>query len=176
MTIAAHAHLPTEYGDFSIYGFENDCDFKEHIVLIKGEVAGKEDVPVRIHSECFTGDCLGSLRCDCMDQLHKAMRHIEKHGYGMIVYLRQEGRGIGLVNKIKAYALQEGGLDTIEANEKLGLKPDYRTYEVAAQLIKLFRPASIQLLTNNPEKIRGLEKEGIRVTKRIPLIIKGGIN
>ncbi|MDP0488345.1 MAG: bifunctional 3,4-dihydroxy-2-butanone-4-phosphate synthase/GTP cyclohydrolase II [Fusobacterium sp. JB021] len=160
------AKLPTTSGDFTIVGFDNKLDDKEHIALVKGDVSGKENVLVRIHSECFTGDILGSLRCDCGSQLHRAMKEINEDGEGVVVYLRQEGRGIGLVNKIKAYNLQDQGLDTVDANLELGFEADERDYAVAAQMLKSLGVKSVRLMTNNPAKINGLETYGMKVVKR----------
>jgi GTP cyclohydrolase II len=169
VTLVAQANLPTRYGNFVIAGFQSARDNKEHTALIKGDVAGKRDVPVRVHSECHTGDIFGSLKCDCREQLEASMRYIASNSYGVVIYLRQEGRGIGLLNKIKAYHLQDQGLDTIEANECLGFPSDLREYSDAAKIITILKIKSVALLTNNPEKIEGLEKEGIEVTRRIPL-------
>lgn len=158
--------LPTEYGDFKLRRFAGD-----NLALIKGDISGDDSVMVRLHSECFTGDVLGSLRCDCGPQLHEAMRQIERHGRGIVLYLRQEGRGIGLRNKLKAYRLQEQGLDTVEANTHLGFKADERHYEVAAQILKELGVRKIDLLTNNPDKIDQLKLDGIEVHRRLPLEI-----
>lgn len=169
---AATATLPTRYGTFKITAFYDEAEDKEHIAVIKGEIEGKEAVPVRVHSECLTGDILGSLRCDCREQLTRALEYFGKQDYGVLLYLRQEGRGIGLVNKIKAYHLQEQGLDTVEANHALGFGSDLRDYRIASVVLKRLKVKSINILTNNPEKIRGLEERGIRVVKRTPLEIK----
>jgi 3,4-dihydroxy 2-butanone 4-phosphate synthase / GTP cyclohydrolase II len=163
--IIAQAKLPSKYGNFIIYAFQNSIDGKEHLAVVKGKVANQENVPLRIHSECLTGDALGSLRCDCGDQLKKSLRHIEKKGKGVVIYLRQEGRGIGLNNKIKAYALQDEGLDTYDANVKLGFKPDERTYEIANAIIRALKIRSVLLMTNNPEKIEALNEARIEIKK-----------
>ena len=166
MKIDVVANMPTDSGTFKIVGFDNLIDGKEHIALVKGDVAGKENVTVRIHSECFTGDILGSLRCDCGSQLKTAMRRIDRLGEGIVLYLRQEGRGIGLLNKLRAYNLQEEGMDTLDANLHLGFGADMRDYAVAAQMLKALGVKSIKLLTNNPLKINGLEEYGMPVVER----------
>jgi 3,4-dihydroxy 2-butanone 4-phosphate synthase/GTP cyclohydrolase II len=163
--------LPTKYGDFKLQRFAGD-----NLALIKGDIRGDEPVMVRLHSECFTGDVLGSLRCDCGPQLHEAMRRIDKNGRGVILYLRQEGRGIGLRNKLKSYRLQEQGLDTVQANEHLGFKPDERTYELAAQMLRELGVRKIDLLTNNPDKINQLKLDGIEIHQRLPLEIKPNVH
>ena len=170
--VECSAKLPTDSGTFELVGFDNQLDGKEHIAIVKGEVAGKENVLVRIHSECFTGDILGSYRCDCGSQLKKAMRTIEDKGEGIVLYLRQEGRGIGLINKIKAYKLQDSGLDTVDANLALGFGEDERDYAVAAQMLKALGVKSVVLMTNNPAKIEGLENYGMKVVKRAEIEIK----
>lgn len=159
--------LPTQFGSFELCLYQSNLNDKEHLALIKGKLSGKENVLVRIHSECFTGDILGSQRCDCGEQLQNAMRLIEENGEGIVLYLRQEGRGIGLLEKLKAYNLQDNGLDTVDANIALGHHADDRDYGIAAAILNLLKINSIQLITNNPEKIRQLEKYGIKVKNRI---------
>lgn len=169
--IIAIANLPTRFGNFQVISFKNNKDNNEHAALIKGDVIGQKNVTVRLHSECLTGDGFGSLRCDCRDQLTTSLQKIEQLGLGVLLYLRQEGRGIGFANKIKAYALQEKGYDTIEANKILGFKADERDYNIAAHMLFSLHIKSIQLMTNNPNKIADLKRHGIDVSKRIPLII-----
>ena len=167
----AKVNFPTRYGLFTLYGFFDSRQAKEHTAIVRGDVAGRERVPLRVHSECHTGDVWGSLRCDCGDQLEFAIRHIAAELFGAVIYLRQEGRGIGLLNKIRAYELQDLGLDTIEANQYLGLPVDARDYRVAAKIIELLKIRSVTLLTNSPDKIGQLKAEGIDVVDRIPVII-----
>jgi len=164
--------MPTAYGDFNLYLYRSHTDNEHHIALVKGDVEGKENVLVRVHSECLTGDVFGSRRCDCGSQLHQAMRQISEAGKGVIVYMRQEGRGIGLAPKIKAYKLQEKGLDTVEANLKLGYGMDLREYGLGAQILVDLGLKTICLLTNNPKKVVGLEGYGLEIVKQVPIKIK----
>jgi GTP cyclohydrolase II len=169
--IAAIAELPSRFGHFHIVAFYNNRDDKEHVAIVQGDVTNAENVPVRVHSECLTGDVLGSLRCDCRDQLETALRMIGKMERGILLYMRQEGRGIGLINKIRAYGLQEHGYDTVDANLALGFRDDERDYSVAAHMLMSLHVNSIQLITNNPRKIEDLTKNGIKVNGRIPHIM-----
>ncbi|UOA09442.1 GTP cyclohydrolase II [Methylobacter sp. S3L5C] len=161
--------LPTEHGEFVLHFYSNTIDKKEHMALVKGDVANRENVPVRIHSECFTGDVLGSRRCDCGEQLAMAMQLIDEMGFGVLIYLRQEGRGIGLLKKLQAYNLQDNGMDTVDANIHLGHLADEREYSIAALMLEKLQIKSIKLMTNNPEKIDAMKKLAINVSGRIPL-------
>ncbi|MEO7109735.1 MAG: GTP cyclohydrolase II [Polyangiaceae bacterium] len=169
--VAAVADLPTRFGRFRIVAFWNNRDGKEHIALVHGDILGRENVMTRLHSECLTGDALGSLRCDCRDQLGVALQRISAEPCGVLLYMRQEGRGIGLLNKIRAYSLQDGGLDTVDANLALGFRDDERDYAVASHMIASLTVKSVHLLTNNPKKVSELEKHGIKVSRRIPHVI-----
>ncbi len=167
----AVAQLPSRFGEFKIVAFWNNRDQKDHVAIVHGDVVAAEAVPTRIHSECLTGDVMGSLRCDCRDQLEAALRKIAEHEVGLVLYLRQEGRGIGLANKIRAYALQDTGLDTVEANLALGFRDDERDYAVAAHMLHSLGIKSVQLMTNNPDKVNQLEQYGVHVASRLPHLL-----
>ena len=167
----AVADLPTRFGEFRLVAFWNDRDSKEHVAVVHGDVLGAERVPTRLHSECLTGDALGSLRCDCRDQLEVALRQLGSLERGLLLYLRQEGRGIGLVNKVRAYELQDHGLDTVEANRALGFRDDERDYAVAAHMIHSLTVRSVRLLTNNPSKLEQLTRYGVSIAGRVPHVI-----
>lgn len=169
--VVAIADLPTRFGEFQVVAFESPSDKKEHAALVRGNPLGLGDVPARLHSECLTGETFGSLRCDCREQLEVALRELGQRESGVVLYLRQEGRGIGFANKIRAYGLQDEGLDTIQANEALGFRADERDYEVAAHMLRSLKIRSVRLMSNNPRKIADLKFHGVEVTGRIPIVI-----
>ncbi|MFZ6016944.1 MAG: bifunctional 3,4-dihydroxy-2-butanone-4-phosphate synthase/GTP cyclohydrolase II [Nitrospirota bacterium] len=168
----ATVKFPTEYGEFNAIAYTNDVDSNIHIALIKGEIKPEDEVLVRVHSQCLTGDIFGSKRCDCGEQIHRAMEMVEKEGKGVVLYMKQEGRGIGLINKLKAYELQDKGLDTVEANIRLGFKPDLRDYGIGAQILVDLGVRKMRLMTNNPKKIIGLEGYGLKVVERVPIEVR----
>ncbi len=169
--IAAVVDLPSRFGRFQVVGFWNNRDGRDHVAIVHGNPIGREDVPTRLHSECLTGDALGSLRCDCRDQLEVSLRAIAAHDCGIVLYLRQEGRGIGLLNKLRAYGLQDRGMDTVEANLALGFRDDEREYSIAAHMLHSLRVKSVQLMTNNPKKVAELVQHGVAVAGRLPHMI-----
>lgn len=173
LLVEAQSPLPTRHGTFNVLVFRHADDIeKEHVAVIAGDVQGAHDVPVRVHSECLTSEVLGSLKCDCNEQLEFALAHIARQNLGVVLYLRQEGRGIGLANKIRAYALQARGIDTVDANRALGLPDDARKYEGAAEMLRHLGVRSVRLMTNNPEKVTALRDLGVSVTERLPVLIE----
>ena len=171
LTTTLTTRLPTQNGEFVLHYYQTNQDEKEHLALVKGDVTEQENVPVRVHWECLTGDVFGSRRCDCGEQLARAMQYVEKSGCGVVMYLRQEGRGIGLFHKLQAYNLQDNGLDTVDANLALGYLADEREYDVAAAILNDLNIRSVALLTNNPAKIEALQSLGINVVARLPLVV-----
>jgi 3,4-dihydroxy 2-butanone 4-phosphate synthase/GTP cyclohydrolase II len=172
VTCAAETRLPTTHGEFRVRAYESKIDDLTHLALLMGEPEGKEDVLARLHSSCLTGDALHSIRCDCGQQLDAAMQRVAEEGEGVIVYLQQEGRGIGLLNKLKAYHLQDNGLDTVEANEQLGFDPDLRNYGVGAQILKDLDISTVRFMTNNLTKVVGLQGFGLEITERVPIEVQ----
>jgi len=168
VTQVASSRLPTEYGEFEIHVYENRRGTETHVAAVRGDISSGDDVLIRVHSSCVTGDIFHSARCDCGPQLHAAMERIAEEGRGVLIYLNQEGRGIGLANKIRAYALQDGGADTVEANERLGFPADMRSYEPALEMLRDLGIKSVRLMSNNPKKLEGLTGEGIAVNERLP--------
>jgi GTP cyclohydrolase II len=172
VVVSARAKLPTKHGEFDIYAFETEEGRRlDDVAVVKGEVAGVAEVPVRVHSECLTGDVLGSNRCDCGEQLHEALARFAQAERGILLYLRQEGRGIGIANKVRAYALQDEGFDTVDANRHLGFDDDLRRYDIAGSMLTALGVASIELHTNNPKKVDGLRDAGVAVARRVPLLV-----
>jgi 3,4-dihydroxy 2-butanone 4-phosphate synthase/GTP cyclohydrolase II len=171
LRIVGVADFPSIYGHFKILAFTNNKDKQDHVMIVKGDVFDQDNVLTRLHSSCLTGDVLGSLRCDCADQLHTSLMVVNQAGVGAVLYMQQEGRGIGLQNKIKAYMLQERGIDTYDANVLLGFNPDERQYEISAAMLAKLQVKSVRLLTNNPDKIQGLQQYGVTITERVPLEI-----
>ncbi len=169
--IAAIADLPSRFGEFQVVAFVNNFDKKEHAAFVHGNVFDQTEVPVRIHSECLTGDAIGSLRCDCRDQLTQSLDQIGNMDAGLLLYLRQEGRGIGFTNKIRAYQLQDDGFDTVQANEALGFRPDERDYAIAAHMLGSLHVESIRIMTNNPDKVRDLASHGVKIVGRVPVVV-----
>lgn len=169
--IVSVADLPTRFGEFRIVAFWNNRDSCDHVAIVKGDIIGQDSVLTRLHSECLTGDALGSLRCDCRDQLEASLRRVSELGTGIVLYLRQEGRGIGIMNKIRAYSLQDQGLDTVDANRALGFRDDERDYAIAAHMLRSLRVGSVNLMTNNPNKVQQLEQYGVRVANRVPHLL-----
>lgn len=165
----ATADLPSQYGQFKIVAFKNNRDNKDHVAIVHGNLEGAEEVLTRVHSECLTGDVFGSLKCDCGPQLDRALQQIASVDAGLILYMRQEGRGIGLANKVKAYSLQDAGFDTVEANRHLGFDDDLRNYDISAEMIKILGVKSIRLMTNNPKKVEGLRSAGVKIVERKPI-------
>lgn len=169
--VASVAELPSRFGDFRVFVFSNNQDDKEHLAMVHGDVTGMPNVVTRVHSECLTGDVLGSLRCDCREQLERSLLHVGTLQRGIVLYMRQEGRGIGLTNKIRAYGLQERGMDTVDANRALGFADDLRAYDLSAAILRKLGVQSIRLMTNNPDKVKKLEGQGIVISERLPLAI-----